>query len=109
MTSFLSYTGNGVSVSSSAQPVSSTKYVNGNYYFVNSNNAGANAAGGAGGILAIKLATAHQDGSKVTNSCIFFIASPVRAQDSKVQLGKKYNIVIFKANSNNKYWSTIIR
>jgi len=33
----------------------------------------------------------------------------VRAQDSKVQLGKKYNIVIFKANSNNKYWSTIIR
>ena len=107
MKSFRTYTGNGSTVTYKDTPLST--YFNGKWYFINSNNAGANAAGGTGGILAIKLATAHKDGSKITNSCIFFIASPMKASDSKLVLGKTYNIIIFKANSNNKYWSTIIR
>ena len=108
MRSFRTYTGNGSSVSYTETPL--TTYFNGNWYFVNSNNAGANAAGGTAGILAIKLATAHRDGgTKISNSCIFFIASPMKASDSKLVLGKKYNIIIFKANSNNKYWNTIVR
>ena len=107
MKSFLTYTGNGSTVSSSSQPLST--YFNGNWYFVNSNNAGANATGGTGGILAIKLATAVQDGSKVSNYSGLFIASPMKASDSKLLIGKKYNIVLFRANTSSKYWSKIVK
>ena len=86
-----------------------SKYCNGKWYFFSSNNSGNISTHGAGGIAAIKLGTAVKSNGEPTNYSGLFCVSPMKPSDALLEIGKTYNMVIFHANTDSKYWGTIVK
>jgi hypothetical protein len=59
----------------------------------------------AAGGPAIKLGFAAMEADgKRSNSAYIIHVRPVKASDAKIEKGKKYNLVIYKADTDSKYW-----
>ena len=102
-TEFIDYSGNGSSVQKVAIPID--KYVNGKWYFYPDNNVLFESSNGAGGIPAIKMghAAMEQDGTRGDHAFLLHVR-PVNANDGKLEKGKKYNLIIYEAVTDSKYW-----
>ena len=102
-TEFTEYKGNGSYVQT--VKVALDTYVNGTWYFFEKDNSGFIESGGKTGVPAIKLgfAALNQDGTRGDNAFILHVR-PVKASDSKLEKGKKYNLIIYEAVTDSKYW-----
>ncbi|MBO4351699.1 MAG: hypothetical protein J6A01_12265 [Proteobacteria bacterium] len=102
-TEFTEYWGNGQNVTTKIVPLD--EYVNGQWYFFSEDNPGFIASNGAGGVPAIKLgfAAMKDDGTRGDNPFLLHVR-PVKASDGKLEKGKKYNLVIYEAVTDSKYW-----
>ena len=96
LTEFKEYAGNGTTVQTVVIPMDT--YTNGEWYFVAEDNV---AAGGP----AIKVGFAAMESEgKRSNSAYIIHVRPVKASDAKIEKGKKYNLVIYNADTDSKYW-----
>ena len=106
ITEFVSYDGNGTTVTRNATPINT--YANNNWHFVSSNNAGWIATNGIGGIGAFDIGCATQEETNKKNNRFLFNISPVKESDSLILTGKTYNLIINKAHV-DKWGDQIIK
>lgn len=98
LTEFKQYNGNGTTVQTVVEPMD--KYTNGEWYFLAEDNV---AAGGP--CIKLGFAAMERDkGNKRSNSAYIIHVKPIQASDCKVEKGKKYNLIIDKADTDSKYW-----
>ena len=112
MSSFVEWKGNAETQNTGAKKYSTPvgNYANGNWYFVSTDNQGFVASGGMGGIPAIKLGCCvKKDNGDLTDDPFLFNVSPVKASDSRLLVGKTYNLIIYKVHTEDKYWNRIYK
>ncbi len=96
LTEFKEYQGNGSFVQTITIPMDT--YTNGEWYFLAEDNV---AAGGPS--IKLGFAAMENDGVR-SNSAYIIHVRPVKASDAMVQKGKKYNLIIYQADTDSKYW-----
>ena len=94
LTEFKKYNGNGSFVQTEIEPME--KYTNGQWYFV-----AEDAPGGPG--IKLGFAAMEKDGKR-SNSAYIIHVRTIKPSDCKVEKGKKYNLIIYKADTDSKYW-----
>lgn len=84
-------------------------YCDGNWYFVTSDNPGAQVSGGMGGIPAIGLGCAIDTGEDKDNNGFLYRVRPISQENSHIETGKIYNLDVYKANTEYSHWDQIIK